>query len=54
MFGNEILIFMFKNLNNSLWMNFTSNPSLQDIFYRFDQKMPPKGVKTCIYESLNS
>ena len=45
---------MFKNLNTSFWMNFTSNPSLQDIFHRFDLKMPPKGVKTCICESLNS
>ena len=54
MFGKDILIFMFKHLNTSFWMNFTSNPSLQNVFYLFDLEMPPKGVKTCICESLNS
>ena len=35
-------------------MNFTSNPSLQDLFHQFDLKMPPKGVKTWICEGQNS
>ena len=35
-------------------MNFTSNPSLQDVFHQFDLKMPPNGVKTCNCESQNS
>ena len=45
---------MFKNLNTSLRMNFTSNLSLQNAFHWFDLEMPPKGVKTCICETLNS
>ena len=45
---------MFKGLNTSLWMNFTSNPSLQDIFHQFDVEMPRKYIKTCICESQNS
>jgi len=45
---------MFKYLNTSLWMNFTSNPFLQYIFHQFYLEMPPMGVKTCICESQNS
>ena len=45
MFGKKILIFIFETLKTSLWMNFTSNLSLQDIFHQFDLEMPPKGVK---------
>ena len=54
MFGNKILIFKLKDLNTSLWMNFTSNLSPQNAFHWFDLEMPPKGVKTCICETLNS
>ena len=32
------------HIYTSSWMNFTSNPSLQDIFHQFDLEMPPKGV----------
>ena len=45
---------MFKGLNTLLWINFTSDPSLQDTFLQFNLEMPPKGVKTCICEGQNS
>ena len=47
-------MFVLRNLNTSIWMNFSSNPSLKDIFNQFDLKIIPKGRKTFIWGSQNS